>query len=183
MENTTLIIIIILALIVFFLWYNTAPSVEGMANGDGSHSFTPGRTNNGPGEQFHYAPVTDKLDGNGGYVRVPTDKMARPYTLYLFYSPNCGACNAFKSTWSELTEDFKGNNLVQLVPVNADDPANRKLSFYYNIKHVPTLIMKDNKGFTTYDGPRDRQSLINYIKNTTMYNQREFRYGLNSAPA
>jgi thioredoxin-like negative regulator of GroEL len=80
-------------------------------------------------------------------------------TLYLFKAEWCHHCKDFKSTWENL-QNTKGDN-INFKTYDADKDA--KIIKQYKIDGYPTLILKSGNGAYEYVGPRDMNSITNFI--------------------
>jgi len=80
-------------------------------------------------------------------------------TLYLFKAEWCQHCVAFKPTWAKLQESLK--NKIQFVTYDADK--NSKEVKEYKIDGFPTMILKTNDKAIEYVGPRDKNSIVEFI--------------------
>lgn len=78
-----------------------------------------------------------------------------------FFAPWCPACNRFEATWSQFA--LKANELNIQVGV-ADVNANPVLSGLFSVTSLPTVYhVKDGK-YRIYNGNRDLNSLVEFIK-------------------
>ena len=78
-----------------------------------------------------------------------------------FYAPWCGHCQALKPTYKELGTRLAGADVV----VGAMDATANSPPDGYDVQGYPTLIFKTASGKTTsYDGDRDVDSMVAYIK-------------------
>ena len=80
-------------------------------------------------------------------------------TLYLFKANWCHHCNSFKSTWSDLQN--KIGNKINFVTYDADEDS--KILKEYKIDGFPTLILKSKGKAIEYVGPRDFNSIKEFI--------------------
>jgi len=79
--------------------------------------------------------------------------------IYLFKDNRCPHCIVFKPTWSELQNEMKD----QLKFVTYDSNENAKEMKQFNIQGYPTIIFKDGNKAIEYVGPRDKDSVKNFI--------------------
>lgn len=95
-----------------------------------------------------------------------------PYTLYYFYSPQCGHCNNFKPNWDKVTEAVKSLKVttkteeeygVNTKAVDASDNKNGNIIFYYNISALPTVILVTPSKTIEYTGDRDPEDLYKFV--------------------
>lgn len=103
-----------------------------------------------------FDPAQDKAAQN---------QAAQDKAVVLFYAPWCGHCKKLMPTWERLMEN-KLNYGVSLALVNCDDKP--ELAKQHNIEGFPTIKylpygMKSVEGSQVYDGPRDYDSIHNFI--------------------
>jgi len=87
------------------------------------------------------------------------NKQDKP-TLYLFKAEWCPHCQDFKSTWKNLESNMKSK--VDFVMF--DSEANASEIKEYNIEGFPTLILKAGGKAIEYVGPRDFESVKEFIE-------------------
>lgn len=80
-------------------------------------------------------------------------------TLYLFKADWCPHCKQFKNTWSNLKKDF--GTKVNFIMFDADKDASKIKEF--NIEGYPTLILKSGEKAIEYVGPRNFESVKEFI--------------------
>lgn len=92
------------------------------------------------------------------------DKNKMTFTFY--HAPWCGHCKQFMPTWKEIKNEMNDNNNIILNEVNSDlqpDIIKEK-----NIQSFPTLILTSgNNTSYIYNGPRDKDSIIKFLKNSS----------------
>ena len=81
--------------------------------------------------------------------------------IMLFKADWCGHCKSFKSTWSQLENQFnkKFNFITYDNDVNKDVVEKMKVSGF------PTIMFKDGKEVQEYNGSRDFEALSNILTN------------------
>jgi len=80
-------------------------------------------------------------------------------TLYLFKADWCGHCKALKPTWDKLQ-----NELTESISFKVyDSDKDNQIMKDYKIGGFPTIILKINDKTIEYVGPRDYDSLKNFI--------------------
>ncbi len=99
---------------------------------------------------------TNGLVMTGGSIKNKSNEN----TLYLFKAEWCPHCVAFKPTWKALQEEFK--NEINFVTYDSDQNSKEIKSF--NIEGFPTLILQAGNKAIEYVGPRDAQSLKDFVK-------------------
>jgi len=87
------------------------------------------------------------------------NKQDKP-TLFLFKAEWCPHCIEFKSTWKSLESNMKSK--VDFVMF--DSEANASEIKEYNIEGFPTLILKAGGKAIEYVGPRDFESVKEFIE-------------------
>lgn len=94
----------------------------------------------------------DKIIMSGG-----GSKIAK--TMYLFKAEWCPHCRMFKDTWNSLKTGLKDK--VKFVAYDSEEDADKIKS--YNIQGFPTIILTVGDKAIEYVGPRDEQSLKEFI--------------------
>jgi thiol-disulfide isomerase/thioredoxin len=84
------------------------------------------------------------------------------YRLYNFYTNWCGYSRSFMPVWKQI-ETYYDNSPVSVYTLDADDAANKQLASKWNIDGYPTVILETPNGITKYSGPRDLQSITNFV--------------------
>jgi thiol-disulfide isomerase/thioredoxin len=85
------------------------------------------------------------------------------YTMYNFYSPGCMYCQKFAPVWNQLQQELSGNQNIQFKKVDATDPSNERITFYYNINKYPTIIFTSSAKNIEYVGDRTIEDMKNFI--------------------
>jgi len=104
--------------------------------------------------------IMDKNNANkivmsgGGSKTSKTSK-----TLYLFKAEWCPHCRMFKETWQNLETELKD----KLKFVTYDSKVDSDKIESYGIKGYPTIILSVGNKAVEYVGPRDEQSLKEFI--------------------
>jgi thiol-disulfide isomerase/thioredoxin len=80
-------------------------------------------------------------------------------TINLFKAEWCGHCKAFKPTWEKLMNEL--GNKIKFITFDSETDA--KMITEYKIEGFPTIIMIVNNKAIEYVGPRDEQSLRDFI--------------------
>ena len=81
-------------------------------------------------------------------------------TLYLFKAEWCPHCRDFKSTWNHLKNKMESN--VEFVMFDSEKDATEIKQ--YNIEGYPTLILKTGGKAIEYVGPRNFESVKDFIE-------------------
>ena len=84
------------------------------------------------------------------------------------YSPDCGHCQAMQSDWNKLNNntELKGLN-VAIIEVRNDALDKLKHSTTKNVNGYPTIrAIVNGKIKKEYDGTRNTDDMINFIKET-----------------
>ena len=79
--------------------------------------------------------------------------------VYLFKAEWCPHCQSFKKTWNELSDKF--SQKYKFITYDSDKNKNEIKNWL--VKGFPTIIMKDGEKAIEYVGPRDIQSLSEFI--------------------
>jgi len=95
------------------------------------------------------------------YMTVTDDPT--PFRLYNFYSPMCGWCKKFWPEWESLQKQMAKSHNLSLIGVNALDPKNENLTFYYNISSYPTIILVTPDKNIEYVGDRTPQDIHDFV--------------------
>ena len=86
-----------------------------------------------------------------------------------FYSPMCGHCQDFKPTWNiikqKLHKQSVNNKTVQILSVNCEDSPD--IAQKYNIDSYPTIKTLTGEAEYEYEGSREENALLRYIKKQT----------------
>ena len=80
-------------------------------------------------------------------------------TVYLFKADWCPHCVGFKPTWEKLEKDL--GSKVKFVTYDSDK--NKEEMEKFNIQGFPTIIMNAGKKSIEYVGPKDIQSVTEFI--------------------
>lgn len=101
--------------------------------------------------------------------------------LVLYSSKNCPACRSFFSAWDELERKLHDNKDIYAVKVDAvdykigtDDDTSKKIDEAIAQLHktnkiltIPTIILYTNNKAYTYDGNRQPDDIIKFVKSHT----------------
>lgn len=102
-----------------------------------------------------------------------TTKTNEPIELYLFKAEWCGHCVAFKSGWAELKNKYVHSNAninskynvnanVKFIEYDADN--NKDKMKEWGIQGFPTIFLKKGDKAYEYNGPREVESIMKFIK-------------------
>jgi thiol-disulfide isomerase/thioredoxin len=83
-----------------------------------------------------------------------------PVEIYLFKADWCGHCRGFKPTWEKLSKEL--NSKYKFITVDADKDKDKIEK--WKIQGFPTIIKKVGENATEYVGPRDEQSVKDFIQ-------------------
>lgn len=86
-----------------------------------------------------------------------------PFILYYFYKQSCPYCKKFSSAWNEVSNKLKGINGLSVRAIDATNPENDNLAFYYNITGYPTVILVTPDKNVEYTGDRSAEDLYNFV--------------------
>lgn len=124
----------------------------------GQHSHPSDHPSDHPSSPGHFGPITPIPPAH-----TPSPAGHNTFTLYYFYQHGCPACDMFDPVWTDLTSTLQNNIGLELRPVDVKDPANHDLSFYFNIKRTPTLIMATPDKYVEYHGRRTRDRIAKFV--------------------
>lgn len=79
--------------------------------------------------------------------------------LYLFKAEWCSHCEKFKDTWKKLEKTMSKN--INFVTYDSDK--NSKEIKQWQVTGFPTIIYRKNDQAIEYTGPRDFNSLVEFI--------------------
>jgi protein disulfide-isomerase len=82
-------------------------------------------------------------------------------SIYLFKASWCGHCINFRETWNALADKFHD----KINFISYDSKNDSKKMKEWRVEGFPTLIFRKGTSATEYNGDRDIDSLINFIKN------------------
>jgi thiol-disulfide isomerase/thioredoxin len=85
------------------------------------------------------------------------------YTLFNFYSPDCPYSRQFNVTWDQLLNKLGSVSDLNMRAVNASDPENENLAFYYGVEGFPTIMFVGPTKKEKYEGSRDIDSVTQYV--------------------
>jgi len=79
--------------------------------------------------------------------------------IYLFKADWCGHCRGFKPTWEKISKELSSK--YKFITVDADKDSDKIKK--WNIQGFPTIIKKVGDNAQEYVGPRDEQSVREFI--------------------
>lgn len=85
------------------------------------------------------------------------------YTLFNFYSPHCPYSRQFNVTWEQLSHKLSSIPDLNMRAVDASDPENENLAFYYGVEGFPTIMFVGPTKKEKYVGSRDIDSVTQYV--------------------
>lgn len=80
--------------------------------------------------------------------------------IYLFKADWCGHCRGFKPTWEKISKDL--GSKYKFITVDADKDKDKIEK--WKIQGFPTIIKKVGDNAQEYVGPRDEQSVKEFIE-------------------
>lgn len=107
-----------------------------------------------------YLKLKSKEKGLASLSMLGGGKKQDKTTLYLFKAEWCPHCKDFKSTWNNLKSNMESK--VDFVMFDSDENAAEIKQ--YNIEGFPTLILKAGGKAIEYVGPRDFDSVKEFIE-------------------
>jgi thiol-disulfide isomerase/thioredoxin len=86
-----------------------------------------------------------------------------PFTLYIFYSPQCGYCKSFFPVARQVAGHLQERKDIVVRFIDATKPENENIAFYYNINAYPTIILVTPNRNIEYAGNRTVQDFYQFI--------------------
>lgn len=93
------------------------------------------------------------------YFYTKEDLVDNNKILLLYYLPTCGHCKEFMPVW---------NNIKSGLPITTKEincSENNELCNRDNIEGVPTIRLVTSNKVIEYDGNRDYENIVNFVKN------------------
>lgn len=90
------------------------------------------------------------------------------YSLVKFYAEWCSHCKKMEPDYEELATILADEENIQIVSINANKY--KKVRKRYDVQYYPTLMLFSPDALKTpleYEGSRDTQSLLNFIRSKT----------------
>jgi len=75
----------------------------------------------------------------------------------------CGFCRQFGPVWQQLQAELHDQLNLEFKTINATDPANERLAFYYNVNRYPTIILVTPDRNIEYVGNRTVADLKDFL--------------------
>lgn len=157
-QQVLLIVLVVVIIILLIAWFssnknnNTASTQNPI--------FIPPNYGQRPGGLMGVPPIETLANVGQTPINNQTNK---PYILYYFYNPGCRFCKSFNPSWSELVDRLKGYRDIETRAVDATNPDNENLAFYYNISKFPTIILVTPEKNIEYNGNRNTNDLHNFV--------------------
>lgn len=85
------------------------------------------------------------------------------HTLYHFYSPSCPHCINFSPAWDQATEKLAKIPNLSVKKIDGTKPENDNLTFYYDIKGYPTVILATPTKNIEYSGNRTSDDIYQFV--------------------
>ena len=85
--------------------------------------------------------------------------------VYLFKAEWCGHCKAFKPTWKDIKKKFKKKYNFHTM----DSEKNSNEIKQWGIQGFPTIIARKGNIASEYAGPRDSESILQFLNQIEKY--------------
>lgn len=102
-------------------------------------------------------------DFNNGSVIPKITQFANKVSMVIFYAPWCGHCRNMVDDIKELATALKDEGFV-IGTVNCEN--NKDIGDVCDIQSFPTIFFIKDKKAEKYTGPRDLESLVNFLCQT-----------------
>lgn len=90
--------------------------------------------------------------------------------LILFKADWCGHCQRFKPVWNQIKNSFNKVNYREF-DADIDKTVIEKYNMSgYKISGYPTIMLKKGENMIEYNGERNQESIVNFIKSYTKSN-------------
>lgn len=84
--------------------------------------------------------------------------------VVLFYAEWCPACRGFLPTWQQLKDNIpEGVKLVEVNEKDKEHMAQKEKELGTQVASFPWIVVSSSKGTERYTGPRDFQSMMDYL--------------------
>jgi thiol-disulfide isomerase/thioredoxin len=112
--------------------------------------------------QIEYNNLTNCKTCNNKLCNCTQSGGSNKVDLYLFKASWCGHCINFIPTWDKINKEF--NNKINIKTYDVDSTKDKAIFDEYEIQGFPTLILNNNNQKIEYNGPRDYNSIKEFIQ-------------------
>ncbi len=102
-------------------------------------------------------------DFNEGSVIPTLTDFANKVAMVIFYAPWCGHCRNMVDDIKEFATALKDEGFV-IGTVNCEN--NKDIEVVYDVQSFPTIFFIKDRDAQIYTGPRDLESLVNFLCQT-----------------